>query len=427
MLPLAITAFSVVCATGYGYRALLAALRERHRPLRPQRFHRPAAADLDRARAGSGVGRLGPARGAATLDVPQQPAGLGGAQHRWVRGCRGCCDRALRRRTHRAGDGALPLQRSMRPRRSIAIWTIRQACRRTCCSRSCTRRIPIGDFVQRALGLAGPCFTIATACSSSAKVFCQPSGCCAWGCAMPSWSAAWTHSATVCCTASGPSSCCRRIPAGPSVWIAADLNIGEAAAFVLLERGDRSDLALLGYGETSDAHHMSAPHPAGTGARLAVEQALARAGLEPGRHPVHQSARHGDPQERRGRSAGRGRPVSRHDARQFDQGLDRTHAGRRGQPGGGDHVPGAAHGPGSGHAQHHAAGCRVRAADPARQQRCGHSPGFEQFVRFRRQQTVCCCSAGMRHERGARSRGRRVRRLESAAVCEAAARHPAAQ
>jgi 3-oxoacyl-[acyl-carrier-protein] synthase-1 len=59
------------------------------------------------------------------------------------------------------------------------------------------------------------------------------------------------------------------------------LNIGEAAAFALLERDDRSDLTLLGYGETSDAHHMSAPHPEGLGARLAVQQALARGGREP--------------------------------------------------------------------------------------------------------------------------------------------------
>lgn len=55
------------------------------------------------------------------------------------------------------------------------------------------------------------------------------------------------------------------------------LNLGEAAAFVLLERSG-SELQLLGYGETSDAHHMSAPHPEGLGARQAIEQALGRAG-----------------------------------------------------------------------------------------------------------------------------------------------------
>src|SRR5690606_31334659 len=36
---------------------------------------------------------------------------------------------------------------------------------------------------------------------------------------------------------------------------------------------------LRGWGESSDAHHMSAPHPEGLGARLAMRDALARAGI----------------------------------------------------------------------------------------------------------------------------------------------------
>src|SRR5262249_1499090 len=39
-------------------------------------------------------------------------------------------------------------------------------------------------------------------------------------------------------------------------------------------------LRLIGYGESSDAHHMSAPHPAGLGALRALEDALARAGID---------------------------------------------------------------------------------------------------------------------------------------------------
>ncbi|MEK6297980.1 MAG: beta-ketoacyl synthase N-terminal-like domain-containing protein, partial [Paraburkholderia tropica] len=66
------------------------------------------------------------------------------------------------------------------------------------------------------------------------------------------------------------------------------ISIGEAAAFALLERlpaqadtlpGDA--ILLLGIGESSDAHHMSSPHPEGLGARAALEQALASAGLAP--------------------------------------------------------------------------------------------------------------------------------------------------
>jgi 3-oxoacyl-[acyl-carrier-protein] synthase-1 len=44
---------------------------------------------------------------------------------------------------------------------------------------------------------------------------------------------------------------------------------------------DKSAPCLIGYGESSDAHHMSAPHPQGLGAQLAIEDALARAGIGP--------------------------------------------------------------------------------------------------------------------------------------------------
>jgi 3-oxoacyl-[acyl-carrier-protein] synthase-1 len=63
------------------------------------------------------------------------------------------------------------------------------------------------------------------------------------------------------------------------------LSIGEAAAFALLERTDTAAspgaVLLTGTGETSDAHHMSAPHPQGRGAREAMQRALASAGIAP--------------------------------------------------------------------------------------------------------------------------------------------------
>jgi 3-oxoacyl-[acyl-carrier-protein] synthase-1 len=60
------------------------------------------------------------------------------------------------------------------------------------------------------------------------------------------------------------------------------ISIGEAGGFALLERGEpRSGITLLGYGESSDAHHMSSPHPEGLGARAAMDKALATAGLTP--------------------------------------------------------------------------------------------------------------------------------------------------
>ena len=65
------------------------------------------------------------------------------------------------------------------------------------------------------------------------------------------------------------------------------------------------ELALLGYGESADAHHMSTPHPEGLGAALAMRAALERAGLAPRRHRLHQPARHRHAQQRRRRGRGR--------------------------------------------------------------------------------------------------------------------------
>ncbi|HYM02481.1 MAG TPA: beta-ketoacyl-[acyl-carrier-protein] synthase II, partial [Stellaceae bacterium] len=63
------------------------------------------------------------------------------------------------------------------------------------------------------------------------------------------------------------------------------ISIGEAAGFALLEmppaQSREDTVLLLGVGESSDAYHMSSPHPDGVGARLAMERALSAAGLAP--------------------------------------------------------------------------------------------------------------------------------------------------
>jgi 3-oxoacyl-[acyl-carrier-protein] synthase-1 len=56
------------------------------------------------------------------------------------------------------------------------------------------------------------------------------------------------------------------------------INLGEGAALFLMSR-EPAAVALCGWGESSDGHHMSAPDPAGGGARLAMEAALRRAGI----------------------------------------------------------------------------------------------------------------------------------------------------
>ncbi|MGH9859131.1 MAG: beta-ketoacyl synthase N-terminal-like domain-containing protein, partial [Candidatus Acidiferrales bacterium] len=56
------------------------------------------------------------------------------------------------------------------------------------------------------------------------------------------------------------------------------INIGEGAALFLMS-SEPGTVALRGWGESSDGHHMSGPDPAGIGARLAIERALSRAGI----------------------------------------------------------------------------------------------------------------------------------------------------
>jgi 3-oxoacyl-[acyl-carrier-protein] synthase-1 len=58
------------------------------------------------------------------------------------------------------------------------------------------------------------------------------------------------------------------------------MNVGEGAAYLLIEKAGDGP-RVLGVGESSDAFHMSAPDPEGSGAKLAMERALARAGLTP--------------------------------------------------------------------------------------------------------------------------------------------------
>lgn len=58
------------------------------------------------------------------------------------------------------------------------------------------------------------------------------------------------------------------------------ITLGEGAAVILISR-EEGDIQLLGYGESSDAYHMSAPHPTGEGATTAISEALKRASLLP--------------------------------------------------------------------------------------------------------------------------------------------------
>jgi 3-oxoacyl-[acyl-carrier-protein] synthase-1 len=135
-------------------------------------------------------------------------------------------------------------------------------------------------FVQAALGLEGPAVVISTACSSSAKAF----GSAARMIAAGACDAAVVGGVDSLCLTTlygfGSLGLLSPEPCRPFDAQRSGISIGEGAAFALLERAGRPGaLRLLGVGESSDAYHMSSPHPEGLGAQLAMRDALRSAGL----------------------------------------------------------------------------------------------------------------------------------------------------
>jgi 3-oxoacyl-[acyl-carrier-protein] synthase-1 len=144
----------------------------------------------------------------------------------------------------------------------------------------------IADYTRRRCRVLGPAAVVSSACASSAKVF---------GSARRMIEAGIIDAAIV----GGTDSLCLTTlygfhslqlsstgPCRPFDVARDGISIGEAAAFALLERVpdnlDSDSILLYGVGESSDAYHMSAPHPEGLGAKRAMQAALSAAALEPG-------------------------------------------------------------------------------------------------------------------------------------------------
>lgn len=130
-------------------------------------------------------------------------------------------------------------------------------------------------------GIGGPTYVVSTACSSSAKVFATADRLLRCG----------VVDAVV---AGGVDTLCRMTvhgfrslgvlssePCRPFSSERQGINIGEGGAFALVEREGEAKAWLFGVGESSDAHHMTQPHPEGLGARVAMERALAKGGVSP--------------------------------------------------------------------------------------------------------------------------------------------------
>jgi 3-oxoacyl-[acyl-carrier-protein] synthase-1 len=140
----------------------------------------------------------------------------------------------------------------------------------------------LGQFVADYFSIEGPAYTISTACSSSGRIFIS---------AKRLLNAGLVDAVVV----GGSDSLCKLTLNGfhglealstvhclPFSENRSGINIGEASAFMLLSKQkNTTGIALLGTGDSSDAHHISAPHPEGKGAIEAMQKALDEANLGP--------------------------------------------------------------------------------------------------------------------------------------------------
>ena len=141
----------------------------------------------------------------------------------------------------------------------------------------------VAGYVRARLGLAGPAMTISTACSSSAKVFAAAARFIAAGfCDI----AVVGGVDSLCLTTLYGFNSLQLVsasPCRPSDAQRDGISIGEAAGFALVApaMADTGGTPLiLGWGESSDAWHMTAPEPHGAGAELAMQRALDSADLD---------------------------------------------------------------------------------------------------------------------------------------------------
>ncbi|MER5943746.1 beta-ketoacyl-[acyl-carrier-protein] synthase family protein [Streptomyces sp. NPDC001928] len=147
-------------------------------------------------------------------------------------------------------------------------------------------------WISARLGVTGPSLTISTACASGTHAVGEAMQMIRAGCAdvvvagghdsplTPTTALAFGRAGAMVTECADPVAASRPFDAGRQGFV-----LAEGAAFLVLERldlararGARVHATLTGYGRTSDAHHLTAPHPDGAGAAACMRQALADAG-----------------------------------------------------------------------------------------------------------------------------------------------------
>ncbi|TMA35138.1 MAG: beta-ketoacyl-ACP synthase [Deltaproteobacteria bacterium] len=138
----------------------------------------------------------------------------------------------------------------------------------------------LASFAADYLGVRGPAYSLSTACSSGARALASARSLLRLGVC----DAVIAGAADSLCglTANGftaLSAVCDGVT-NPCSKNRAGLTLGEGAAVFLVEPGP-GGVQLYGVGESSEAHHMSAPDPSGAGAEVSMRGALEDAGLGP--------------------------------------------------------------------------------------------------------------------------------------------------
>ncbi len=139
------------------------------------------------------------------------------------------------------------------------------------------------EYTRGKLGLNGPAWVVSTACSSSGKVFSSARRlieCGLCDAVVLGGADARTH---VVLNGFGALEAVSQTLTRPLSPNRDGINLGEAAALFIMRRAADGEkgVALLGVGESSDAHHLTAPDPEGKGAEASMRSALLDASLEP--------------------------------------------------------------------------------------------------------------------------------------------------
>ncbi|HVZ99882.1 MAG TPA: beta-ketoacyl-ACP synthase [Caulobacterales bacterium] len=134
----------------------------------------------------------------------------------------------------------------------------------------------LGDaarFAAHMAGAEGPAYAVSTACTSGARALAagarliETDVCDAVLCGAADSLCALTLNGFASLDSLSDAPC------NPMSLNRKGLNIGEGAALFLLTRGE-GPFRLLGWGESADGHHISAPDPTGAGAERAIRKAL---------------------------------------------------------------------------------------------------------------------------------------------------------